>query len=166
VSIAYIGLGSNLAEPRQQLNRARRALAALPATTVLADSGLFRSPAMTLPDSPPQPDYLNAVIKLRTELSPRDLLHALRDIELAQGRQRHTRWAARTLDLDILLYDALQMDTADLTIPHPGLAQRDFVLYPLQAIDKNMNIPGLGAVSALIARLPSGQLEYLGRFDD
>lgn len=166
MSIAYIGLGSNLAEPREQLHRARHALAALPGTHVLADSGIFRSPAMTLPDSPPQPDYLNAVVKLQTTLSPHDLLHALRDIELRQGRQRHTRWAARTLDLDILLYDDLQLHEADLTIPHPGLAQRDFVLYPLQAIDKNMNIPGLGALSRLITCLPPGQLEYLGRFDD
>ena len=159
----YIGLGSNLDNPRQQLDRARQALDALPGVVLLADSGVYRSPAMTLPDDPePQPDYLNAVISLQTDLSPHELLHSLQAIEAAQGRVRHRTWGPRTLDLDILMYDDLQLQDAQLTIPHAGIAERDFVLLPLNAIDNSLVIPGLGPVSELIARLPEGRLEYLG----
>lgn len=163
-------MGSNLDAPELQLQRARTALMKLPDTILLASSYIYRSPAMILPDSAAQPDYYNAVIRLQTNISPQNLLAALHAIEVAQGRQRIERWAARTLDLDILLYDDLQMQDAQLTIPHPGLAQRNFVLYSLQDIAPNIEIPGLGKLGELIAQLPADQLasnpERAGRFDD
>jgi 2-amino-4-hydroxy-6-hydroxymethyldihydropteridine diphosphokinase len=163
MGLAYIGLGSNLDQPRQQLERARQALAALPETRLLAQSGVYRSPAMTLPDDPvPQPDYLNAVVKLETDLAPHPLLHSLQGIEAAQGRVRSRTWGPRTLDLDLLMYDDLQLQDAELTIPHPGIAERDFVLLPLSAIDENLVIPGLGTLSGLLASRKHGAIEYLG----
>lgn len=167
MSICFIAMGSNLDSPRLQLQRAKLALAGLPGTRLLAESDVYRSPAMTLPGSVAQPDYYNAVLELQTELSPHDLLEALHAIEVIQGRQRAERWAARTLDLDILLYDDLQLTDTRLTIPHPGMAQRNFVLYPLQDIAPNIKIPGLGLLSELIAHLPAdtGILERTGHID-
>lgn len=163
-------MGSNLDSPQLQLQRARTALMNLPDTNVLAVSYIYRSPAMTLPGSAAQPDYYNAVVRLQTGLLPHALLAALHGIEMAQGRKRTERWAARTLDLDILLYENLQLQDAQLTIPHPGLAQRNFVLYPLQDIAPDINIPGLGLLTDLIAKLPADQLasnpERAGHFDD
>ena len=167
MSIVYIGLGSNLDHPVQQLQKARQALASLPETTVLSDSGLYRSRAMTLPgDDEAQPDYINAVVKLKTRLSPHDLLAALQVIETAQGRQRLKRWGARTLDLDILLYDDLQMADERLTIPHAGLAERNFVLYPLMNIEQDLVIPGQGPLTMMIKNVSQQNLEYLGAFDE
>lgn len=162
-------MGSNLNQPRLQLQRARIALLNLADTTLLAESAIYRSAAMILPGSAAQPDFYNAVVQLQTTQSPHDLLDALHTIEVAQGRQRIERWAARTLDLDILLYDDLQLQDARLTIPHPGLAERNFVLYPLLDIAPDINIPGLGLLTNLIAKLPADQLannfERAGRFD-
>ena len=167
MAVVYIGLGSNLARPDQQLLTARQALAALPDSRILADSGMFRSRAMTLPgDDQAQPDYLNAVVKLETDLQPLDLLRALQAIESAQGRVRERPWGPRTLDLDILLYDDLQMRNEQLSIPHPGIAERDFVLYPLRAIDEKLELPGLGPVADLIARLAASDIAYLGPFHE
>jgi 2-amino-4-hydroxy-6-hydroxymethyldihydropteridine diphosphokinase len=167
MAIAYIGLGSNLDDPQQQLRTAYLALRALPDSELLAGSGLYRSAPMTCPgDHEAQPDYVNAVVKLRTELGPHELLDQLQAIEQSQGRQRLKTWGPRTLDLDILMYDDLQQQDERLCIPHPGIAEREFVLYPLQAIDEQLNIPGLGPLSALIEALPQvrpeGRLEYLG----
>ena len=165
MSIAYIGLGSNLDNPIEQLSQARSALDGLAGSHVMADSGMYESPAMTLPDDDEvQPDYLNAVVKLSTDLAPFTLLDALQAIETRQGRQRHKRWGARTLDLDILMYDDVQMNHERLIIPHPGMAERDFVLYPLQAIDKNINIPGLGALAVVIQHVAEHQLRFVGDF--
>jgi 2-amino-4-hydroxy-6-hydroxymethyldihydropteridine diphosphokinase len=170
VNICFIALGSNLDGPRLQLQRARTALAGLPGTTLLAESAVYCSPAMTLPGSAVQPDYYNAVVKLQTGLSPHALLDALHAIEVAQGRERIERWAARTLDLDILLYDDLQIHDERLTIPHPGMAQRNFVLYPLRDVAPDLAIPGLGLLDELIAKLPADQLanklERAGCLDD
>jgi 2-amino-4-hydroxy-6-hydroxymethyldihydropteridine diphosphokinase len=170
VKICFIALGSNLDAPLLQLQRARQAMAGLPDSRLLAESAIYRTPAMILPGSAAQPDYYNAVIQLQTTLSPHALLDALLAIEVAQGRQRTVRWAARTLDLDILLYDDLQCQDARLTLPHPGMAQRPFVLYPLQEIAPNIEIPGLGMLRELITRLPhdlyATRLERAGSFDD
>jgi 2-amino-4-hydroxy-6-hydroxymethyldihydropteridine diphosphokinase len=170
VSICFIALGSNLDAPSMQLQRARLAMANLPDTRLLAESAIYRTAAMTVPGSAEQPDYYNAVIKLQTALPPHDLLAALHAIEVAQGRQRIERWAARTLDLDILLYDDLQLQDARLTIPHPGMAQRHFVLYPLQDIAPDIDIPGAGRLTELIANLPLNQtaskLERTGYFNN
>lgn len=166
MSIAYIGLGSNLDNPRHQLELAMVALRALPHSQVLADSGLYQSRAMTLPgDDEPQPDYLNAVVKLETSLAPHALLDALQTIESHQGRVRDKRWGARSLDLDILMYDGLQYSDERLTLPHPGMAQRDFVLYPLQNIDNEIMIPGQGNLSQLIENITNHNIKYLGAID-
>jgi 2-amino-4-hydroxy-6-hydroxymethyldihydropteridine diphosphokinase len=164
--VVYIGLGSNLDQPKVQLNQARQRLASLPQTRLLADSGMFQSLAMTLPDDDvPQDDYINAVIKLETALSPHQLLDALQAIESQQGRQRARRWGPRTLDLDILLYDNLQMNDERLTLPHVGIAERDFVLYPLQKIDNSLMIPGLESLDMLLAKTSSKNIRYLGAFE-
>lgn len=163
MALVYIGLGSNLEHPDRQLRQARQALEALPDTTLMADSGVFRSPAMTLPgDDRAQPDYLNAVVRLDTRLPPHELLRRLQAIEVAQGRVRERTWGPRTLDLDILMYDDIQLQDEQLTIPHPGIAERDFVLYPLSRIDESLVIPGQGPLAELMARRTGVDIEYLG----
>jgi len=149
---AYVGLGSNLADPPLQLRNAFQALAELPMTQLVAKSSLYRSAPLGGFD---QPDYLNAVAALDTTLSAHDLLAALLDIEHRQGRVRGAqRWQARTLDLDLLLYGEQRVQDAKLIVPHPGLRERAFVLYPLQEIAPELEIPGLGALSALISNCP------------
>ncbi|MCQ4313066.1 2-amino-4-hydroxy-6-hydroxymethyldihydropteridine diphosphokinase [Stutzerimonas sp. VN223-3] len=125
----YIGLGSNLAEPRQQLREALDALARTPETRIAAVSSLYVSDPLGPPD---QPRYNNAVAALDTSLAPLALLEALQAIELAQGRIRKAeRWGPRTLDLDILLFGDRIIDEPRLTVPHYHLHARPFVLYPL-----------------------------------
>ncbi|NIR59411.1 MAG: 2-amino-4-hydroxy-6-hydroxymethyldihydropteridine diphosphokinase [Gammaproteobacteria bacterium] len=155
----YVGLGSNLDDPVAQLRRAREALERLPATGLAARSALYRNPPM---GPPGQPDYVNAVVALDTGLGPHELLDLLQAIEAQQGRVRGAeRWGPRTLDLDILMYGDAVLEDERLTIPHPGLQQRPFVLYPLRDIAPELEVPGGGAVSALAARCPSGALERL-----
>lgn len=127
---AYIGLGANLGDAPAALHSAARALAALPHTRLLRCSPLYRS----APVDAAGPDFFNAVAAVRTGLSPLDLLVALQTIEAAAGRERPYRNAPRTLDLDILLMDDLVLDTAALTVPHPRLHERAFVLKPLADI--------------------------------
>ena len=158
----YVGLGSNLDHPRRQLQAAYTAIQQLPDTRVLGDSGLFRSPPMGPQD---QPDYLNAVVLIETELSPHQLLTALQAIEQQQGRVRKRHWGERTLDLDILLYGNEQISEKDLVIPHIGIPEREFVLYPLQRLDADLTIPGMGDLNDLIAACPRGGLTYIGGFD-
>lgn len=125
----FIGLGSNLAEPRQQLRGAVDALARIPETRIAAVSSLYISDPLGPPD---QPRYHNAVAALDTSLAPLELLDALQSIELAQGRERKAeRWGPRTLDLDILLFGERLIDEPRLTVPHYHLHARPFVLYPL-----------------------------------
>jgi 2-amino-4-hydroxy-6-hydroxymethyldihydropteridine diphosphokinase len=103
-----------------------------------------------------QPDYLNAVLAVRTALGPLPLLDALQGIEQAQGRERSVRWGPRTLDLDILLYDAGQIRLPRLQVPHPGMAERHFVLYPLLDIyPDDLVVPGLGSLATLVAQCPA-----------
>jgi 2-amino-4-hydroxy-6-hydroxymethyldihydropteridine diphosphokinase len=145
---AYIGLGSNLDDPAAQLTAAIEELAELPDTRLLARSSLYRSAPMGPQD---QPDYVNAVAQIRTALEPGVLLDALQAIEQAHGRVRSQHWGPRTLDLDILLYGDAVIDTPRLKVPHPGIAERNFVLYPLAEIDGDHEIPGLGRVRSLLA---------------
>jgi 2-amino-4-hydroxy-6-hydroxymethyldihydropteridine diphosphokinase len=146
---AYLGLGSNLANPVRQIELARTACAALAGVQELAFSSLYRSPPMGSRD---QPDYVNAVMAILTELPAINLLQALQSIENDQGRVRTAdRWSARTLDLDLLLYGDLQIEQTGLTVPHPGIAERAFVLYPLFEIAPELVIPGKGRLSDLIA---------------
>lgn len=150
--IAYIGLGSNLATPEAQINTARNAITALPEVFEDAFSSLYRSPPMGPQD---QPDYINAVMAITTDLSAIQLLRRLQQIELDHGRVRKDeRWGARTLDLDILLYGQQMIDQPDLIVPHYGLKERAFVLYPLQEIAPELEVPGQGTMTELLASCP------------
>lgn len=156
----YIGLGGNLDRPAERIRAARAAIADLPGVTPLACSGLYRSAPMGPAD---QPDYVNAVMAINTELAPLELLDRLQAIEHAFGRVRlGERWGPRTLDLDILLYGDAILAGDRLTVPHPGLGLREFVLYPLQEIAPDLVIPGLGALADLVAACPRRGLEKLG----
>ncbi len=157
--IAYIGLGSNLSDPQNQLKTAHRAIAGLSQVTEVSFSSLYHSSPMGSQD---QPDYVNAVMGISTTLPALDLLRRLQAIEKQQGRVRNgIQWSARTLDLDILLYGEHIMVSEDLTVPHPGIAERAFVLYPLQEIAPTLNLPGLGSLADLITRCPLAGLKKL-----
>lgn len=154
---ACIGLGSNLEQPSAQIARAFTALGRLPGTRLLARSSLYRSRPLGDLD---QPDYLNAVAVLETELDAHALLDALQAIEAAHGRIRNAgRWAARTLDLDLLVFGDERHDDARLTVPHPAMAERDFVLYPLFEIAPGLEIPGIGPLRACLAACPLRGIE-------
>jgi 2-amino-4-hydroxy-6-hydroxymethyldihydropteridine diphosphokinase len=156
---AYIGLGSNLSDPLQQVTAALQELSTIPDTELCATSSLYASKPMGPSD---QPDFVNAVAKISTRLSPDELLFELQNIEQTHRRQRNDqRWGPRTLDLDIILFGELQMDTAKLKIPHYGVAEREFVLIPLQELQANLIIPGKGTVEELISQLPPYELERL-----
>ena len=153
---AYIALGSNMQNPAQQLRCAVNALNHLPDSRVEKTSSVYRSAAVG-PGT--QPDYLNAVLLLATDLPPIPLLDALQQIELDQGRVRSVRWGPRTLDLDLLLYGDLQINTARLTIPHAAMNQRNFVLYPLSEIsDTTLALPDGTNLRTLIAGCPADNL--------
>ncbi len=155
----YLGLGSNLDNPAQQLRTAVMQLRQLPQTRYLKDSGLFTSKPMGPQD---QPDYLNAVAMLETTLPARELLQQLLAIETRMGRVRERHWGPRCIDLDILLYGMLELDAADLQIPHPGLAERAFVLYPLARVNPNVQIPARGKLETLLQQCPENGLRYVG----
>lgn len=156
---AYVGLGSNLDDPHTQLQCAFAALEGLRETRLVARSALYRSAPLGGLD---QPDYINAVASLDTGLPAHVLLDELHAIERQQGRVRDGRkWQSRTLDLDLLLYGDALLQDAGLNVPHPGLRERAFVLYPLQEIAPDLVIPGLGALSALVENCPSGGLQRL-----
>ena len=158
----YIGLGSNLEDPPAQITRAVHALSKIPATNVIANSGLYLSKPMVLDPNDQQPDYYNAVVLVETQLSAHALLDHLQQIEHDQGRVRNERWGARTIDLDILLFDDHVINDERLTVPHPGLHEREFVLYPLQNIDSTLTIPGHGKLEQLVEKCPKKGLKYLG----
>lgn len=153
---AYIGIGSNLEDPLQQVLDARDALAALPRTRLVAFSPLYRNPAVG-PGA--QPDYVNAVAAVETRLAPRELLTALQAIEARHGRVRGAvRWAPRTLDLDLLLYGDRIIESADLRVPHPRMGERAFVLRPLHDIAPDLEVPGRGPVATLLASVSQAAL--------
>jgi 2-amino-4-hydroxy-6-hydroxymethyldihydropteridine diphosphokinase len=151
-------LGSNLGHPEQQISQALMALAQLPESRLLAQSSLYRSSPLGPKD---QPDFVNAVAAINTGLSPHALLQQLQRIELAQGRRRDRHWGPRTLDLDLLIYGEIILSDEDLTVPHTGLTQRNFVLYPLYEIAPELVVPGLGALSKLLAGCARGDLVLL-----
>lgn len=138
--IAYVGIGANLGDARANVLDALARLAALPHTDVLRASSLYRS----APVDSGGPDYINAVAGFDTTLSAHELLSALHGIELAHGRERPYRNAPRTLDLDLLLYGDEIIRTATLTVPHPRMHERAFVLAPLLEVAPDALIPGLG----------------------
>jgi 2-amino-4-hydroxy-6-hydroxymethyldihydropteridine diphosphokinase len=157
--MAYIGIGSNLDNPVVQVQEAIEELGAIPDSILIARSSLYSSKPMGAPD---QPDYVNAVVAVDTVLSPQALLQMLQAIERRRGRERtDEKWGPRVLDLDLLLYGGRLIETADLTVPHPGLHERDFVLVPLGEIAGDINIPGRGRLSTLISGCENHSLKKL-----
>ena len=156
--IAFIGLGSNLANPAEQVLQAMLAIAQLPEIHVLARSSLYRSAPVGYLD---QPDFINAVVKIETTLAPLALLQILLALEQVNGRTREFQNAPRTLDLDVLLYDELQHHEHGLTVPHPQMHKRAFVLQPLMEIEPNSVIPGIGAAEQAMQLCADQQLERL-----
>jgi 2-amino-4-hydroxy-6-hydroxymethyldihydropteridine diphosphokinase len=154
MALAYIGLGSNLEDPLAQVTGAFVELAELPLTSLLARSSLYSSHAV----GPEQPDYINAVALLDTQLAPLALLDALQAIEQAHQRVRIQHWGPRTLDLDLLLYSDQVIDEERLTVPHPYLTQRSFVLYPLADITPNLHLPDGTPLADLLSRCPADGL--------
>lgn len=137
--ISYIAIGSNQAQPIEQAKQAIAALNNIKQTTLITCSALYSSAPMGPQD---QPDYINAVAKIETALSALELLDALQDIEQNQGRERKAeRWGPRTLDLDIILYADETIENERLTIPHYGMKEREFVLYPLFEIAPILQMP-------------------------
>lgn len=147
---ACVALGSNLDDPRTQVEHGFEALASLPRTVLAARSRLYRTPPWGVSD---QPDFINAVARLETSLSPRELLDALLAIEMRAGRVRGVRNGPRILDLDLLTYDDRVIDEPDLAVPHPRLHERAFVLLPLADVAPDFRVPGRGRVSDLLARV-------------
>lgn len=154
----FIGLGSNLADPQQQLRSALDALSEIPHSRLVRCSSFYRS----APVGPgEQPDYINAVAELETDLRPLELLDQLQSIEAAHGRERSVRWGARTLDLDILLLDQQCIDESRLQVPHPRMAERNFVLLPLAELEPELQLPSGESLQALLQQCPQNRLEKL-----
>lgn len=143
-----MGIGSNIDDPISKVKAGLQALGHLPCTYLVAKSTLYRNPPIGMAA---QPDFVNAVAALETRLSPWSVLRQLQAIEARYGRVRTgMHWGPRTLDLDLLLYGEMQIATAGLTVPHPGLHERAFVLYPLYEISPNLEIPGHGPLTVLL----------------
>ena len=155
----YVALGSNLENPSAQVQLGFAALAALPATRLVARSSLYASKPVGYSD---QPDFINAVAALETALAPRALLDALLAIERRQGRMRRFQNSPRTLDLDVLLYGDLQLNEPDLVIPHPRIQERAFVLVPLAEIAPECVIPGRGELANLLSAIDTSTVTRLG----
>ena len=152
----YLGLGANLGNPPAQLRAALARIAQLPGTSLAAQSSFYRSAPLG-PSG--QSDYCNAVAAIETTLAPERLLEQLHAIEAALGRrQPRERWSARPIDLDILLYEGVTGTSGALTIPHPELHKRNFVVVPLAEVAPELEIPGHGRVAALAAKLGWGGL--------
>ncbi|HTH67189.1 MAG TPA: 2-amino-4-hydroxy-6-hydroxymethyldihydropteridine diphosphokinase [Rhodanobacter sp.] len=150
MTLAYVALGSNLGDPRRQLLDAMDALSNLPDTRLLQRSRLYRTPPWGVLEQPP---FINAAVELDTALSPHALLDAMLAIEQRAGRVRAERNGPRTLDLDLLHVDGVQLDDPQLTLPHPRMAERAFVLLPLHDIAPTLRLPGQATVAELLARL-------------
>lgn len=147
----YLALGSNLAEPLQQIEAALAALDALPATQRIATSAFYRTPPYGPPD---QPDYLNAAVALETTLAPETLLDYTQGIERDHGRVRKAeRWGPRTLDIDLMLFGTLELNTPRLTVPHYDMLNRAFMLLPLLEIAPDAALPDGRSLQAVVATL-------------
>jgi 2-amino-4-hydroxy-6-hydroxymethyldihydropteridine diphosphokinase len=156
---AYIGVGSNLDDPRAQVASALTHLAHLPRSQLVLSSRLYASRPM---GPIAQPDYVNAAAALLTQLEPLALLTELRAIESAMGRPvQRARWGPRVIDLDLLSFARERRTDAILTLPHAGIVERNFVLYPLAEIAPDLDLPGLGRVAELAGRVSSEGLTRL-----
>ncbi|HDZ37617.1 MAG TPA: 2-amino-4-hydroxy-6-hydroxymethyldihydropteridine diphosphokinase [Marinobacter sp.] len=155
---AFIGLGSNLQEPAAQLARAVAELAALPDTTLIAQSPFYASSPVGPQD---QPDFVNGAVWLSTGLDAHALLDQLQAIEKAHGRERLRHWGPRTLDLDLLVFGSQMLNDDRLTVPHRELPNRDFVLQPLLDLKPDLTLPTGTTVNALRAQCPDNRLRQL-----
>lgn len=155
---AFIALGANLNQPRRQVLAAFAELASTPGVRLLQCSSLYRTTPVGYLE---QPDFINAVCAIETTLKPQELLAALLSIERCHGRVREFPNAPRTLDLDILLYDDLSLQQGNLTLPHPRMHQRAFVLEPLREIAPGLEIPGRGRVEDLARAIGESGIERL-----
>ena len=159
MSQVYVGLGSNLAQPEQQVSQALRAIESLPASHISATSSLYISRPMGPQD---QPSYVNAVVEVQTEMQAVEFHHCLQKIELEHGRVRKAeRWGPRTLDLDILIFGTQVIDSVELTVPHYGMKEREFVLYPLHEIAPELQLPNGPKLTELLINCPLNGLEKL-----
>ena len=156
--VSYIGLGSNLSEPVQQLRSALDYLNKLPESRLVRCSSFYRSAPVGPGD---QPDYVNAVAEMETELTPLQLLDRLQAIEAEHGRERSIRWGARTLDLDILLFGQQCIDCERLQVPHPRMGERNFVLLPLAELEPELQLPTGESIQALLRQCPDNRLEKI-----
>lgn len=156
---AYVGIGSNLGDSVSRVGAAFEALQAVPQTLLIARSRLYR----TRPVGPvEQGNFINAVAGLLTKLTAQQMLEAIRSIEHTAGRVRAERWGPRTLDLDLLVFGDQRIESPELTVPHPGIASRGFVLAPLSDIAPTLAVPGVGRVELLLRGLTdTGILEVL-----
>ena len=157
-ALAYVALGANLENPAMQIRRAMQELEQVTDTRVTAQSSLYRTVPVGFLD---QPDFVNAVARVETRLSPRAMLEALLAIENLHGRRRAQPNAPRTLDLDLLLYGSQVIDEPGLQVPHPRLHQRGFVLVPLAEIAADAMVPGRGRVGELLKLVECGGVEVL-----
>ena len=156
---AYIGVGSNLADPEAQVRRAIQALDRLPRSRLIASSPLYRTRPL---GEVVQPPFVNAVAGLLTESTPEELLDQLRRLERELGREPpRERWGPRVIDLDLLVVGREERATETLTLPHAGIAMRDFVLYPLADVAPDLDVPRLGRVAALRDRVANRGIERL-----
>jgi 2-amino-4-hydroxy-6-hydroxymethyldihydropteridine diphosphokinase len=158
MTLAYVGLGANIGEPRQQLCTALNALNELPETRMTASSSLYRSAPLGYTD---QPEFLNAVAQIDTGLAAQALLEQLQEIEQRHGRLRPFAGAPRTLDLDLLLYGDQTIVSARLTVPHPRMHERAFVLRPLLELDSGISVPGKGPARDLLFACSAQEIERL-----
>lgn len=149
MSIAYLSLGSNLNNPINQVISAISEISSQPNIKLLAQSSLYETP----PIGPKQPNFINAALKIETNLSADQLLQAMQKIEQDHQRQRTIHWGPRTLDIDLLLFDNLSIDKNNLTIPHPFLAERAFVLVPLLEIEADLTTPQHGKLQNCLIQL-------------
>lgn len=156
--LVFIGIGSNLEQPKNQVLKAVEQLKKLPDSEFMSASSLYASQPQGPQD---QPDYVNAVVALKTHLLPHELLTALQSLEQQQGKIKVRHWGERVIDLDVLLYDELQLHSDDLVIPHPQMHLRDFVLLPLSEISPKQIIPGQGSVKILLSQLTTSYLKAL-----
>ncbi len=154
---AYVALGANLGDPPRQIERALSQIAGIPGVNLLRRSSLYRSAAI---GPPGQPDYCNAVCALETEIEPLQLLHALQAIETTAGRVRGEHWGPRVLDLDLLHVAGVVITTPELTLPHPQMQVRNFVLIPLCEIAPSLVIGEFGAIREWATRVGSEGLTH------
>jgi 2-amino-4-hydroxy-6-hydroxymethyldihydropteridine diphosphokinase len=158
VTLAFIALGSNLAEPLSQVNNALAALARIPHSRIVATSSFYRTPPLGPQD---QPDYLNAAVALETTLSAEELLDNTQRIELEQGRVRKAeRWGPRTLDLDIMLFGDATINTERLTVPHYDMKNRAFMLLPLSEIAPALRFPDGERLADVLKRLDCSAIRH------